>query len=176
MAAAKPIVAAQGFSDFSFDEVAANADVSRNLLYHYFPRGRPDVVLAVVEGAGHELTDDWLTDETIPLPERLAANNSRMINHAMRPTDAWTIYQRAQGSNDPELREAVDRFLEVVVTAMSINHLGTDDPSPLARLALKGYLAFFGAVLDEARTETMQTNDVLKVLGETLFAALRAAE
>lgn len=94
----------------------------------------------------------------------------------MRPTDAWTIYQRAQGSNDPELREAVDRFLEVVVTAMSINHLGTDDPSPLARLALKGYLAFFGAVLDEARTEKMQTNDVLKVLGETLFAALRAAE
>ncbi len=176
VAAATPIVAAHGFSDFSLDEVAANADVSRNLLYHYFPRGRPDVVLAVVEEAGHQLTDDWVTDEAIPLPERLAANNRRMIDHAMRPTDAWTIYQRAQGSNDPELRETVDRFVEVVVTAMSINHLGTDDPPPLARLALKGYLAFFGAVLDEARTAKTPTDDMLKVLGETLFAALRAAE
>lgn len=176
IAAASSVVAAEGLSDFSLDEIAANADVSRNLLYHYFPRGRLDVLLAVLEDAGHKLTDDWLVDESIPLAERLAKNNSRMIEHATRPTEAWTIYQLAQGSNNPEVRETVDRFVEEVVTAMSINHLGTDDPAPLSRLAIKGYLAFFGAVLDEPRAEQTPTEDLLGLLGETLFAALRAAE
>ncbi len=176
VAAATPVLAAQGFSDFSLDEIAAKADVSRNLLYHYFPRGRLDVVLAVAEQAGHQLTDDWLVDESIPVAERLAVNNSRMIEHAMKPTEAWTIYQHAQGSSDPEVKEKIDRFVEVVITAMSVNHLGNDDPPPLYRLAIKGYLAFFGSVLDESRTEETPTEDLLKLLGETLFAALRAAE
>lgn len=178
VAAAAPVLAAQGFSDFSLDEIAAKADVSRNLLYHYFPRGRLDVVLAVGERAGHQLTDDWLVDESIPVAERLAANNRRMIEHAMKPTEAWTIYQHAQGSSDPEVKETVDRFVEVVITAMSVNHLGTSDPPPLYRLAIKGYLAFFGAVLDESRTDEapVPTEGLLKLLAETLFTALRAAE
>ena len=38
-----PVVAEQGFARFSLDKVAARVeDVTRNLLYHYFPRGRPD--------------------------------------------------------------------------------------------------------------------------------------
>jgi AcrR family transcriptional regulator len=175
VAAAMPVVAAQGFSGFSLDEVAVKADVTRNLLYHYFPRGRADVVLAVAEAAGHRLTDDWLTDEAIPLAERLAANNTRMIEHAMKPSDAWTIYQLARGANDPELRETVDRFVGIVISATSLNQLGTADPPPLVRLTLKGYLAFFGAVLDEARTTATPPGQVLNVLNQTLVAALRAA-
>lgn len=175
VAAAMPIVAAQGLSDFSLDEIAARADVSRNLLYHYFPRGRPDIVLAVAEEAGRRLTDEWVTDEAIPPAERLAANNGRMIEHAMRPTDAWTIYQLARGASDPELRETVERFVDVVIAAVSLNRLGTPDPPPLARVALRGYLAFFGAVLDEARATGMRPERVLSVLNETLVAAVGAS-
>ncbi len=175
VAAAMPIVAAQGFGEFSLDDVAAKADVSRNLLYHYFPRGRPDVVHAVAEAAGHRLTDDWVSDESIPLPERLAMNNARMIEHAMQPSDAWTIYQLARGAADPELRETVDRFVEVVIEATALNQLGTADPDPLARVALKGYLGFFGAVLDEARATGTPPEQLLGILSETLGAALGAA-
>ncbi len=175
VAAAMPIVAAQGFAEFSLDDVAAKADVTRNLLYHYFPRGRTDVVLAVAEAAGHQLTDDWITDESIPLAERLAANNTRMIEHAMEPSDAWTIYQLARSANDPELRETVDRFVETVISATALNQLGTADPPPRARVALKGYLAFFGAVLDEARATATPPEQLLAILNQTLIAALRAA-
>lgn len=171
-----PLVARDGFAEFSLDEVAARADVTRNLLYHYFPDGRADIVRAVAEEAGHTLTDDWVTDESIPLPERLAINNGRMINHAMEPSDAWTIYQLARGATDPELRSTVDRFVEVVVAATSLNQLGTEDPSPLARVALKGYLGFFGTVLDEARITGTPPELVLELLGETLTAALQVAK
>ena len=49
---AMPVIAEQGFSDFSLDEVAERADVTRNLLYHYFPQGRSDLAVAVAERAG----------------------------------------------------------------------------------------------------------------------------
>ena len=172
ISAAMPVVAAQGFADFSLDEVAVRADVSRNLLYHYFPDGRSDIVRAVAEQAGHTLTDDWVTDESIPSPERLAINNGRMIRHAMEPSDAWTIYQLARGATDPELRATVDRFVDVVVVSTALNQLGTDDPRPLARVALKGYLGFFGTVLDEARDTGIPSQDILELLGETLTAAV----
>lgn len=175
IAAAMPIVARQGFADFSLDDVATSADVTRNLLYHYFPEGRNDIVRAVAEQAGHLLTDDWVTDESIPLPERLVINNARMVAHAMEPSDAWVIYQLCRGSTDPELRAAIDRFIEVVVSAVSLNQLGTEDPPPLARVALKGYLGFFGSVLDEARETGTPPDQLVGLLGQTLTAALNAA-
>lgn len=172
--AAMPIVAEQGFADFSLDEVTSRAGVTRKLLYHYFPRGRPDVVLAVAERAGHRLTDDWIVDEAILLPERLAANNARMIEHAMRPTDAWRIYRLARASADRELSEKIDRFADIVVSSVSLNQLGTPDPPPLARLAIRAYLAFFESALDEARKTAVPIEQVTRVLHDTLAAAMQA--
>ena len=74
------------------------------------------------------------------------------------------------------LRETMDRFVEVVIAAVSLNHLGTEQPPPLARAALKGYLAFFGAVLDEARATSTPPERILPILNETLAAALATAD
>jgi AcrR family transcriptional regulator len=175
VAAAIPVVAAGGLSDFSLDEIAAGADVTRNLLYHYFPRGRPDVVIAVAEEAGHRLTGEWITDEAVPLAERIVANVGRMVEQAAEPSDAWRIYQLARGSSDRALRETVARFEEVVIGSISLNQLGTADPPPLVRIALRGYLAFFAAALDDARTQSIPATDLLPLLNGTLTATLDAA-
>jgi AcrR family transcriptional regulator len=172
---AMPVVAEQGFTEFSLDEIAARADVTRNLLYHYFPRGRPDLALAVAERAGHEITDGWLTDETIPIEERVALNNARIAAHALQPTDAWRINRLGRSTSSPEIRAVVERFVGVVVANMSLNHLGTSDPPPLARLALSGYLAFVEAVLDDVRAGSFPPDRIVEMLNETLAAALRAA-
>ncbi len=170
-----PIVAEQGFARFSLDEIAAAADVTRNLLYHYFPRGRPDLALAVGERAGRELTDGWLTDETIPVAERVARNNARIVAQALQPTDAWKINRLARSTTSPEIREVFEHFVGLVVSNMSLNHLGTPDPPPLARLALLGYLAFVEAVLDDVRAGSFPPEQIVRLLNETLAGALRAA-
>jgi AcrR family transcriptional regulator len=172
---AMPIVAEQGLTEFSLDDVAARADVTRNLLYHYFPRGRPDLVLAVAERAGHELTDGWITDEDVPIEQRVAENNARIVAHALQPSDAWRINRLARSTPTPELREIVDRFVERVVSNMSMNHLGTPDPPPFARLALSGYFAFAETVLDEVRDGEFDPEQVVQMLNETLEGTLRAA-
>ena len=148
--------------------------MTRNLLYHYCPRGRRDIVLAVAEQAGRELTEDWLVDDAMPLGERMAINVSRMIDHASRPTDAWRIYLLALGSRDPELSATVERFVETVVSSIALNQIGTPDPPAPVRLALRGYLAFWETVLDGARATATPPEQVVQILQETLLAAAQA--
>ncbi len=174
-AAAMPIVARHGFAEFSLDEVTTEAGVTRKLLYHYFPRGRPDVVLAVAERAGHQLTDDWIVDEAVPLQQRLTTNIGRIIAHAMRPSDAWRIYRLARAVSEPEISEVVERFVDVVIASISQNHLGTRHPPPLARLAIRGYLALFESMLDDTRATAAPLDAVLVMLNELLIASIQSA-
>ena len=169
-----PLIAESGLRDFSLDELAASADVTRNLLYHYFPRGRSDILVAVAERAGHELTDDWVTDESIPLPERMAMNFTRFIGHATTPTDAWRIHRLGRSAQEPELQEIIQRFEEVVISSVSLNNFGTPDPPPLARLAIKGFIAFSETVLDEARDSGVPEQQVLAMVAQTFRRTLQA--
>jgi AcrR family transcriptional regulator len=172
-----PLVAEQGFADFSLDELAARADVTRNLLYHYFPRGREDIVLATAERAGRELAEDWVTDDALPLGERLAANFARIAEHALRPSDAWLIHRQARAATEPELAAVSAAFTEVVVESVVLNHLGTRRPPALVRLALVGYLSFAETVLDQARlTRTPSRARGLQMLAEALVAIIGAAQ
>ena len=175
VAAAMPVLARRGLTDYSLEEIAERAGVTRNLLYHYFPRGRPDVTLAVAERAAQQLTADWAVDETVPLEQRLAANFNRIAEHAMRPTHAWQIHRLARAASEPELREMVTRFVSVVIANVAQNHLGTTEPPPLVRLALMAYVAFAETALDEARATGANRGEVTRILATTLVATIDAA-
>jgi AcrR family transcriptional regulator len=172
--AAMPIVARQGLAEFSLDAVAARADVTRNLLYHYFPRGRPDIAAAVVERAGRQLTEGWVLDEALPLPERLGANFSRIMDHALAPTHAWRIHRLARAAPDPALAAITERFVDIVVSSVSLNHLGTAEPPPLVGLALQGFVALTETVLDQARAHRLPRAEVGALLARILTASVSA--
>ncbi len=163
-----PLVAEQGIAGLSLDEVAQRAEVTRNLLYHYFPRGRDDIMVAVGERAGHELTDGWLTDESIPLEQRMASNFFRFFAHAREPSLAWRVYRLARASTDPGLHAIINRFQDVIVQGVSQNNLGTPDPPPIARMTIKAWLAFGETLFDEARESQVPQEEVLQLLAETI--------
>jgi AcrR family transcriptional regulator len=171
---AAPLVAEQGIGGFSLDELARRADVTRNLLYHYFPRGRPDILIAVGERAGHELTDGWVTDESIPLAERMAANFQRFTAHSEEPSVAWRVHRLGRASQEAELHAIIERFEDVVIASVALNNLGTADPPPIARLGIKGFIAFSEAVLDEARETGVPRAQVLQLVAQTLTATMQA--
>ena len=176
VAAAMPVVAEEGFADFSLGRIANRAGVTRNLLYHYFPRGRPDVALAVADEAGRQLTDDWVTDQTLPLPERLAANFGRIYEHAMDPSDAWRIHRHGRAYAQPELTRIGEAYVEVMISSIALNHLGTREPPPLVRMALIGFLAFAEAMLDQARSTRAPREHIMRVLADTLVATVQSAQ
>ena len=172
---AMAVVAEQGPSELSLDELAARAGVTRNLLYHYFPRGRPDLFLAAVDRSGRELSEGWVTDAELPLAERLARNFARAIDHAAGPSDAWLVMRHSRVATDPEVRATADRHRAHVLEGMALNHFGTEHPPPLAALALRAFLAYAEQALDDWREEGLDRDAVVAVLAETLRATAEAA-
>jgi len=175
VAAAMPVVAVQGFGEFSLDDIASAADVTRNLLYHYFPRGREDITQAVVEQACRELSGGWVVDDRLPLSDRLTANFDRMMDQALAPSVAWRVYRRARAAGQPEIDEIVDSYTESVISSIALNHLGRSKPPALVHVALTGFVAFAEAVLDEARITKAPRKRVMKLLSDTLVATIQAA-
>lgn len=164
------VVAEQGYTGLTLEAVAERAGVTRNLLYHYFPRGRIDLFLAAVDEAGRRLTAGWVTDESVPLEERLAANFSRFFEHALAPSDAWLVHRQGILLGEPEVAELGERYRSVVIAAVSLNHFGTAEPPPLAHAALRSYLDFAERALDECRERGLEREAIMRLLADTLLA------
>ena len=171
---AAPIVADQGLAEFSLDDVATGANVTRNLLYHYFPRGRRDIILAVADWAGRQLTEGWIVDESVPLAERMVGNFQRLLDQAMGPSVAWRLNRMGQSAGDPEITAIVDGFHETIVSSVAINQLGTAEPPPMVHVALKAFIMFFESVLDQTREEGIPPERSLQLVAQALVASVQA--
>ncbi len=169
------IAAERGYQGLELEEVAERAGVARSLLYRYFPEGRQDLYLAAADQAGRILASDWVTDDSIPLGERLARNFGRIIDHAAEPSDAWRLYRQARASADPELVAIGRRYHGVVLESISRNHLGTDRPPELVLLALHGYLAYAETILDAWRDSDVPRETITELLSRSLVATIEAA-
>jgi AcrR family transcriptional regulator len=167
--------AAHGYAELSLDAVAGRARVTRNLLYHYFPGGRRELFMAALEHAVEELTAPWVTDPGLPLEERLRLNFERLIQHAAEPSVAWLLFRQSRSLHDPEISAIADSRLEEVVSSISLNHLGTDTPPPLVRMALHGFLAYGEVALDDVRDRQLDHEGAMRVLAATLVATVQAA-
>jgi AcrR family transcriptional regulator len=169
------VAAEQGYANLSLDDVASQAGVTRNLLYHYFPRGRLDVFLAALERAGEELTAGWLTDEGRPLEEKLEANFLRYVTAAEEQTDAWRVFLHARATADPEVEQLRNRYRDAAVASVALNHLGTSEPPPLALVALRAFVDYAETALAEWRGTDLDRDAVLGLLSQTLVATIAAA-
>lgn len=173
--AALTIAARNGYENLAFEKVANRAGVTRNLVYHYFPGGRQELLETAVHRAGELLSSDWVTDPTVPLGERLAANLNRMMDHAAEPTDAWLLYRQGRGSVDPALLEIAAGYRKRVISNISLNQLGTSEPPPVVRIALDGFLAYVETVVEAAIEDDLPREQVIELVGGTLMAAMNAA-
>jgi AcrR family transcriptional regulator len=172
--AALAVAAQQGYANLSLDAVAERAGVTRNLLYHYFPRGRLDVFLAALELAGDELTSDFSVNPDQPAAERLAANMLRYLEHAASPTDVWLVARHATAAAEPEIAALHNRYRDAIVAGIAQNHFGTPDPPPLALVALRAFVDYYTTAMDEWRDSGIDRQTVLEVLQSTLVATVAA--
>jgi AcrR family transcriptional regulator len=174
--AALDVAAADGYASFSLDAVAERAGVTRNLVYHYFPRGRLDLFVAALDEAGRELTAEWLVDPDVPLEQRVAANFVQMMKHAAGPSAAWRIHRQARTMREPEVRSVTKRYVDQVVSNIALNNTGEADPPELVRLAIEGFVAYAELALEEARERRLDDDRVVALLARTLAATVEAAQ
>jgi AcrR family transcriptional regulator len=164
-----PLLARQGPIDLSLDGVAARAGVTRNLLYHYFPGGRTDLITAVVDEAERQL----LPGEKHSLPAAgVEETLSRILDHALAPTHAWRIHRMARATGQPAVTERVERSTREVASTLAAVQRPGEELTPVADVALDGYVAFAEAVLDGARAAGISREQTRRLLAQVLEAVM----
>jgi AcrR family transcriptional regulator len=169
------IAAREGYENLAFEKVANRAGVTRNLVYHYFPGGRQELLEAAVHRAGELLSSGWVIDPKVPLGERLEANLNRMMDHAEEPTDAWQLYRQGRGTVDPGLLEIARQYRDQVIGLIALNQLGTVEAPPVVRIALDGFMAYAETVIESAIQHEMPRAQVIELVSGTLMSTMNAA-
>lgn len=144
LARATELFAKQGYDGLSMSELAREAQISKALLYHYFPSKRRLFEATLAEGA------EELRRRTEPTPgrppaEQLATTLDAFLQWVQeRPAAYATLLD----SGAPEVREIMAEVRETTAGRI-LTGLGEDGKRPLTRAAVHGWLGFLdGAILD----------------------------
>jgi len=166
----------RAYDEIAIDDIAAQAGISKGLLYHYFPSKR-DFYVAIIEEAGRELRERTEPDPALSPPERLTASIDAYLTHVERyPRGHATLLRGGIGS-DPEVRAIVDdhrrvnaqRILDAVAEAGG-------ELTPAVRLAVRGWIGFVEAVtLEWVERREVSRDEVRTLLVQTLGWAVSSA-
>jgi AcrR family transcriptional regulator len=104
VAAAEETFASRGYTQAGLAEVAEIAGVSKTLLYHYFPDGRPELYREVMERLVGEIVDAVQAAVRTPrsTDKRLAALVEALLTYFQDHSDAYRLLiLEPWGSGDP---------------------------------------------------------------------------
>jgi AcrR family transcriptional regulator len=169
--------------EVSIEEIAEAADVSKGLLYHYFPTKKDFIVAALERGQG-QLAERLRPDSDLPAEAQLDASLDGFLDYVEEHATAYTAIFRG-GSSDPEILAVLDagraEQLQTLLGAVGNWEASpvSAERSPQLETAVLGWLFFVeGAVLrwlEKGDLDREQLRMLLKAaLGGALFAA-RAA-
>jgi AcrR family transcriptional regulator len=132
------------YEDVLMEDIAARADVSRALLYHYYPNKR-DLYVAIFKRASTRFLARVSPEPQLPLAEQLAAGLEAHIQSFVdHPFEAVTI-NRGALSDDPAVQAIIAEELNVVGQRL-INQLVAEGClRDATEIAVEGWLAFVRA-------------------------------
>jgi AcrR family transcriptional regulator len=141
---ATELFAEYGYEGLSMSQLAHEAQISKALLYHYFPSKRRLFEAALADGA-EELRRRTDPDPGRPPAEQLATTLDAFLQWVQeRPTAYATLLQ----SGSAEVREIMSE-VRTTTAGRILTGLGEDGMRPATRAAVHGWLAFLdGAILD----------------------------
>jgi AcrR family transcriptional regulator len=98
------VFAERGYSASGLAEIAERAEVSKTLLYHYYPDGRPELMVAVMGGLAHDLLA--ATGQAVSAPVTAEARLTRFVEAFLghfveRPEAFRLLFRDPWGSGDP---------------------------------------------------------------------------
>lgn len=125
--------------ELALDEVAAEAGISRSLLFHYFPT-KSDYYVAVVRSAAERLLRPPREPAAATPQGRVRAMVVGYLRLVSRSRDAYVALVRGAAGADPRVLAVLDELRDALVRRWLV---ATEQPdsSALTRLLLRGWLA-----------------------------------
>jgi AcrR family transcriptional regulator len=159
----------------AIDDIAAEAGISRGLLFHYFPTKR-DFHVAVVQAAADDLCARTEPDPTLPVPQQLRGSLEAFVDYVTENRDAYIALLRGTAGGDPALRAVCDESRSVF-TGRVLAGMGVPEPVPARlRLAARGWVAFTEeATLDWLSSGDLGRSELIALLDEALIRLMAMA-
>jgi AcrR family transcriptional regulator len=159
----------------AIDDIAAEAGISRGLLFHYFPTKR-DFHVAVARAAAQALLDRTDIRTGPSMIAVLRANVEAFVDHLTENRDAYVAFIRGSAGGDPELLAVYEdtrtAFTDRVIAAMGL----PERKSPRLRPAVRGWVAFTEEVtVDWLSRGTLERDDLVDLIDEALVALVTLA-
>ncbi|MDT7800249.1 MAG: hypothetical protein QOI78_3682 [Actinomycetota bacterium] len=166
------LFAKRPYDEVWIEEVAEIAQVSRGLLYHYFPT-KKDFFAEIVRGQRDQLLAMSEPDPALPVTEQLRAGLDVYLEFARTHPDGYRIVHRATGGADGEIREIREAGMAAnasrILDALSLLTPITET----TRLAVRGWLTFVATVILDWLDQPKVTQEELRDLCvRTLFATV----
>jgi AcrR family transcriptional regulator len=157
------------------DDIAAEAGISRGLLFHYFPTKR-DFHVAVARAAAREMLDRTETDPALDGVAQLRAGVAAFVDHVTANRDAYMAFIRGSAGGDPELL-AVYEETRAAFSQRVLAGLGAaDDPPPRLRAAVRGWVAFTEELtVDWLGRGDLDRDELIDLIDDALVALVAAA-
>jgi AcrR family transcriptional regulator len=162
----------RGYDGVSMAQLAREANISKALLYHYFPSKRRLFEAALAAGA-QELRERTRPDPARPPAEQLAATLDAFLAWVQERPGAYAKMLESAGA-----REVRDTMAQVraETAARILSGLGPDGGRPATRAAVFGWLAFLdAAILDWIEHGDMPREELHGLLLGTFAGALMAS-
>jgi AcrR family transcriptional regulator len=114
------LFAARGYHAASMEEIAAQAGVTKPLVYAYFG-SKEDLYVAYIERSGRELLDRMrrATDPSSPPNERLRAGSLEFLRFVEERRDGWQVLQAEAATRGGPLAEEVANLREGIAQMVS---------------------------------------------------------
>jgi AcrR family transcriptional regulator len=98
--------------DLAMDEIAAEAGISRGLLFHYFPT-KTDFYLECIAAAGRRILRNTRPDEADPGEEQLRTMVLRMVEQIDRRRSFYLTLVHGSGVADPRVTDVYESVRSV---------------------------------------------------------------
>lgn len=141
---ATALFARHGYDGLSMSQLAREAQISKALLYHYFPSKRRLFEATLADGA-EELRLRTEPEPGRPPAEQLSTTLDAFLEWVQERPDAYATLLRSSAS---EVREIMAEVRSTTAQRI-LTGLGADGTRPATRAAVHGWLGFLdGAILD----------------------------
>jgi AcrR family transcriptional regulator len=119
--------------------IAGATGVSKGLVFHYFPT-QGELQAAIASAAADELIELFAAiDPELDYVAQLRTGLEGFIGYIEQQPASYAAIARDAGS-DERIREVFDRTRDAIVVIIA-NVIGLDEPTPLLRLYLRGWIA-----------------------------------
>ncbi|MCA9710320.1 MAG: TetR/AcrR family transcriptional regulator [Myxococcales bacterium] len=164
----------RAYDEVSIDDIAAAANVSKGLLYHYFG-GKRAFYVAVVRDGARRLREAIEPDPRLPPPARALAGLDAYLRFVEERADAYAALVTGGLGADPEIFAILEQTREAQVGRI-LASVGLHAPRPAYRLALRAWIGGVEtACVDWLRDPALPRAQLLALLLGSLQGALASA-